>query len=260
MPKQNVYGLNIHYQEMGKKQTNTPTLLFIHGWCADLSSFDEQMKYFSETNQCIAVDLPGFGKSSRPKLDYTMTIYGEILNEFCAKLKLKKPVLLGHSLGGLIALEMSWQKPKLPAAIILVDPAPIIKHKDMIQNMQRSLEAIQSKGASHQVNTMMERFLFLPSDPEHLKDQIRKTARNTDQNTAETIWENIITYDGKQAFKSATAPIAYISAEKLQNSYSDLARYQPDMAWAQVMRAAHYAHLSEPQQVNAMIDSFLRHL
>ncbi|MBU0954839.1 MAG: alpha/beta fold hydrolase [Spirochaetes bacterium] len=71
----------------------------------------------------IAPDLPGFGRSS-PLPDADIAGYAKVMLDFIAALKLEKPLLLGHSLGGAVVMSMLDQQPKAFAAAILVDSCP----------------------------------------------------------------------------------------------------------------------------------------
>lgn len=266
MPELAIYGLKINYTDTGPKQSPlsggsekdgySAPLLFIHGWCSNHKTFSRQVAYFSQFRRCIAIDLPGFGHSAKPKIPFTMTIYGEVLNGFCQRLALKEPVLIGHSLGALIGLEMSWQKPDLPGAIIMLDSAPILPQKHLRHSMQQTYDNCQ-KGFKKQLETLSNQFFFLPHDPQEARDAALKASQQADKDAALSIWKHMMDYDGKRALKVATAPLAYISAEKQQNNRSQLQRQQPTLKWAQVMDGGHMAHMTQPEQVNAMIASFL---
>lgn len=258
MPDTTVYGVKIHYDEIKPKvKTSKPVLLFLHGWCSNTQSFEAQFKHFSRSHHCIAVDLPGFGKSAKPKIEFTLTIYGEILNQFCKQMALDSPILIGHSMGGLLALEMSWQEPDMPKKIILIDPAPIIQIKEIRQNMRQTLDNLREYGKEKQVQQMMDRFLFRPDSDPALKEKAKQAAIQADTDAAINIWQHMIEYNGKRAFKSAVAPIFYISGTLQQNQRPALERIQPTLTWAQVMMGSHNCHQTEYDQVNAMLDRIL---
>lgn len=75
----------------------------------------------------IFVDM---AKAPRPDQDYTMAGFADDLAWLCAELGLMKPIVVGHSMGGNVALELAARYPKIPASIVLIDsivfPPPII--------------------------------------------------------------------------------------------------------------------------------------
>jgi pimeloyl-ACP methyl ester carboxylesterase len=74
--------------------------------------------FFAKSHRVVSVDLRGHGKSDDPEQDYTMAIFANDLAWLCEKLRLIKPVVIGHSMGGNIALELAARYPHVPASIV----------------------------------------------------------------------------------------------------------------------------------------------
>ncbi len=72
----------------------------------------------------IALDLPCFGRSCKPETDHRISTYAKYLEEFVNALGLKEFHLVGHSLGGAIAVQYALDFPKKVKKLVLVDPAP----------------------------------------------------------------------------------------------------------------------------------------
>lgn len=122
MPYVEVDGLRLYYERAGH---GDPELLFVHGWCCDWTAFQPQFDYFSQTHAVTALDLRGCGRSDRPKEGYGIPNFADDLERFCAEVAIAKPVVVGHSLGGMIGVELAARHPSLPRALVLVDPGPI---------------------------------------------------------------------------------------------------------------------------------------
>lgn len=112
----------IHGQKLWYTDTKRgKPVLFLHGWrqtcdCWDVPSIIKQ-KY-----RIITLDLPGHGQSPITK-PYTLDDLVGLVIEFCASLKLEKPVVIGHSLAGTIVARLLSYHPDFAAAIFLVAPA-----------------------------------------------------------------------------------------------------------------------------------------
>lgn len=78
-------------------------LIFLHGWGSDLHTFDKLTAQINDEFTVYQIDLPGFGLSEMPRA-YSIFEYASIINEFCFKLKIQKPTIIGHSFGGRIAI------------------------------------------------------------------------------------------------------------------------------------------------------------
>lgn len=95
-----INGLEINYEAYG----SGPKLLLLHGWATNLHSFDKVSQALCQRFQVIKVDLPGFGLSQAPKETYGVFEYADFIEKFLEYLDVKEIFILGHSMGGAIAL------------------------------------------------------------------------------------------------------------------------------------------------------------
>lgn len=111
-------GVSVHYLRGG---SGTP-LLLVHGLG---SSAGVEFYYNLEalaTRHCVyAVDLPGFGRSDKPSVDYTIEFFVEVLRDFMDSQGLRRAALMGVSLGGRIALGFALEYPGRVERLVLVD-------------------------------------------------------------------------------------------------------------------------------------------
>ncbi|HQW54736.1 MAG TPA: alpha/beta hydrolase [Saprospiraceae bacterium] len=111
--------IQLAYTEQG---SGTP-LLFIHGLGSYLPAWNKNVVSLSKNYECIAVDLPGYGHSSKGNYEGSMTFYAGVLKEFLEQKGIKRVVVAGHSMGGQIAMTMALQYPELVDKLILLAPA-----------------------------------------------------------------------------------------------------------------------------------------
>lgn len=117
--------LRIAYLEEGKGKQ---TLLMIHGLGGNLSHWDRNIPELSKKNRVIAIDLPNYGMSSPQKpgdQEGILKHYSAVIHEFIRKKKLKRVVLVGHSMGGQTALLTALDYPELVRKLVLAAPAGI---------------------------------------------------------------------------------------------------------------------------------------
>jgi pimeloyl-ACP methyl ester carboxylesterase len=97
-------------------------LVFSHGFGASLYSWRKNLDPISKHHRVCAPDLPGFGYSDKPlDADYTIDAYADFIIQFMDKLQIKQAVLVGHSLGGGIAMLTSLKYPSRVRSLILLD-------------------------------------------------------------------------------------------------------------------------------------------
>ena len=115
-------GVKLHYEEAGAGE---PAIVLIHGWCCDRTYFAPQAAHFAPTRRCISVDLRGHGQSDKPEQEYSIAGFADDVAWLCAQLGVERPVVAGHSMGGLVALAMDLL-PRAEARDILVEgPAAV---------------------------------------------------------------------------------------------------------------------------------------
>ncbi|OHB70295.1 MAG: hypothetical protein A2W23_03895 [Planctomycetes bacterium RBG_16_43_13] len=91
----------------------------------------------SKSFRCIAPDIIGFGESDKPKIDYSINGFADFIHKFLNVLSIKKANVLGHSMGGTIAIALSIQSREIIDKLILVNP--VIKGKDAFSTRVRML-------------------------------------------------------------------------------------------------------------------------
>ena len=113
-------GLEINYIKEGKGKT---ALLFLHGLSSNADAWSKNIEELQKKYTCIALDLPGFGKSTIESNKYKPSYFAEISYKLIQKLKLKNVVLVGHSMGGQASIKLALNYPNAIQKLILIAPA-----------------------------------------------------------------------------------------------------------------------------------------
>ena len=141
MPSLRRDGVALFYEEA---EGDDPPVLLIHGIGCDHTHFEPQFEHFARRGQrVVAVDLRGHGKSDKPHQSYTMQVFADDLAWKCERLGLHKPVVIGHSMGGVVALALGY--PDVSSAIVMID-APVVRPSEGRAALQRHID--QLRGAS----------------------------------------------------------------------------------------------------------------
>jgi len=106
-----INGINIHYEQYGRPITEEEdVLVLIHGYLSSTFSFRFLIPYLQEDYAVLAIDLPGFGKSDKTKhFHYSLHSYGQLVLDSLQAFGIQKAILIGHSMGGQIALQAALQ-------------------------------------------------------------------------------------------------------------------------------------------------------
>jgi pimeloyl-ACP methyl ester carboxylesterase len=111
-------GARIHYVNYGK---GDEALVLIHGWTMDLDNWRDQIPAFAKRSRVIAVDLPGHGQSDKPQTTYSMELFARAVEAVMHDAKVKRAVLVGHSMGTPVARQFYRKYPEKTLAIVIVD-------------------------------------------------------------------------------------------------------------------------------------------
>lgn len=115
-----VKGKRIFYESGG----SGPPIVMVHGAGQDTTSWRYNFQAFAQSHRVIAVDLPGHGKSEMvlPPIDST-ECFASYLWDFIEELHLKRPILMGHSMGAGICLTVALEHGRKLAGVVAVDGA-----------------------------------------------------------------------------------------------------------------------------------------
>ncbi len=127
----------------GAMMREVPTVILLHGGPGfDHSNFKPDFSRLAEVAQVVYLDHRGNGRSDRgdPK-KWNLPQWGDDLRAFCDALEIERPVVLGNSFGGMVAMSYATRHPDHPAKLVLSSTAAVSRR-------DRSLEMFQKRGGA----------------------------------------------------------------------------------------------------------------
>ncbi len=112
-------GIELHYVSMGRG----PVTLLVHGLGGFAESWHRTLAALAPSSHVIAFDLPGFGQSSKPNRPYTIGFFAQVVEELLELLDVERVRLVGHSLGGGVALAFALARPERVERLALLAAA-----------------------------------------------------------------------------------------------------------------------------------------
>ncbi len=246
-------GLTLAYETAG---TGSTAMVFIHGWCCDRSYFAPQFKYFSTTRTVACLDLRGHGDSDRPEPGpgvYSVETLADDVLAVIDHSRLTRPVLVGHSLGALVALACASRGEDV-AAVVMVDPAPITNER--VKQYFRDSVQVCAADVDGSWRTGFAENLFMSSDVVRRAEIVTAMAAGPPE-IAAAVLHAMADFDGATALSSVDLPVGSIGSAGPSNRTADLVRLCPAITIGQTLGAGHFNHLEVPEQVNPMIERFL---
>ena len=113
-----IHGHPVGFRRAGS--TNDETVLLIHGLAGSSKTWDAVMGPLSERYDVIAPDLLGHGESAKPRGDYSLGAFASGIRDFLTMLDVGSVSIVGHSFGGGVAMQLSYQHPHLVDRLVLV--------------------------------------------------------------------------------------------------------------------------------------------
>lgn len=119
-----VPGARLHFVELGPEETpDTPPIVMTHGLMGQLRNFSHSLAgHLARDHRVILVDRPGWGHSTLSGARPDLAGQARMIAALIEQLGLEKPLVVGHSMGGALALALALERPELPGALALVAP------------------------------------------------------------------------------------------------------------------------------------------
>jgi pimeloyl-ACP methyl ester carboxylesterase len=127
-------GHNVYYVQAGEKHPQRPPLLLVHGFGASTDHWRKNITGLCNDFQVFAIDLLGFGRSAKPKLQYSGDLWRDQLHDFISEVIGEKAVVAGNSLGGYACLCVGAEYPDSVAGVVLLNSAGPFSQPEAIES------------------------------------------------------------------------------------------------------------------------------
>ena len=252
-------GLSIACDVRGKGDT---ALVFLHGWGGDREYWKHQADAFAADYTVVTVDQAGHGASGNDRKTWTVEGLAGDVEVVVKELKLKRVILVGHSMGGPVALLAAKRLPGTVVAIVGVDTlqdAEMKRPEELVKNLTDGLE----KDFKGMVGGMFGAMLAEKSDPK-LKDWLGAKAASREPAVAIALMKDLFSLDQKKAFKEAGVPVRCINSAGGYQFFTPTAvgtnKKYADYDAVTIPDVGHYPMLEKPTEFNEKLRGVLRGL
>jgi pimeloyl-ACP methyl ester carboxylesterase len=247
-------GIKLVYEDRGQ---GGPALVFAHGWTCDRSLFAPQAEHFAPRHRVVSVDLRGHGGSDKPKGPYPIDVYADDLARLIGELGLGKVVAIGHSLGGNVVLQLAAAHPDRVAAIVMIEPAPFALPPEFRGAFTAMVAAIEA--GNQAPRRQFAEQLFLPTSDPKLKAAVLELMLAAPSHVASSALKGLLAFDSLAAAAQCKVPALHLAATAPLSPPHLMSQWLPGVVNGWTVGAGHFCHLEAPEQVNAMVEGFLRH-
>ena len=246
-----VDGMAIHSSSVG----GGPTIVFVHGWTCDGSSWTAQVPAFAKDHRVITLDLPGHGRSGSPKDGkLSMDVFARAVEAVRVEANAERIVLVGHSMGAPVIRQYAHAYPERVAGLVAVDgPLDLRAFGELPPGVPPPLTGPEGRAAREG----MIRSMFIPETPAPLQQQILSMMLAAPESTAVGAmnavfdpairWTDVIDAPALSVF-AGTANVPDPATTK---------QLYPKHEQMQIAGTGHFLMMEKPAEFNRVLAAFL---
>ena len=244
---------NINYEILG---TGNPVIL-LHGWLATLETMRPIANNLSKDFKVYLVDIVGFGKSDMPEYPLKSDDFGDFLEEFIIKLKIRNPILIGHSNGGRMIINAVGRGKVSAKKIVLMDSAGL-KPK---RKLSYYVKVVFFKIGKFLLN-LLPNTKTIKSFKEKLRNKVGSSDYEASKPVMKETMKRILKEDVSDLLPKISVPTLLIwGTADTATPISDakkMERLIPDCGLVEYVGGSHFAYLENLQNCNKVLVVFLK--
>lgn len=235
-----VQGLNVNYIQYGKGKD----ILLLHGWGQNVEMMKPLGDGFCDRYRITIIDFPGFGNSEEPHEAWTIDKYSLMLEEFVKQVGIKKPIVMGHSFGGRVAIRYSARN---NIEKLVLFGSPCIRIQEELPLKVKVLKKLKTLPGMNKLGEYMKQFIG-SRDYKAASPIMRETL------------VNVVNEDLSKYAREIEEPTLLIWGENDDeapvNEARELEKLMMDAALI-ILPGTHYAYLENLARVITILNSFI---
>lgn len=246
-------GIELYYTEAGQGE---PALVFLHGGGGWSEHWQAQLPYCVAFTRVVTCDLRGHGRSAAPRGRYAIETFVDDLHALLTQLAIARPILVGHSLGGTVALRYAFDYPDAVAGLVVIDAgcqaeltsradyrALVVARVHDFAAARATLRPYDSSPDSGRAAVVHAALAATPAPP---------------VGVIHATHYGIITHNNAAAAAFITCPVLVLGAADMAYwpSIQRWRDYVPHARLLGIPHSGHYLMLEQPEQVNTALAQF----
>jgi pimeloyl-ACP methyl ester carboxylesterase len=251
-------GVHVQYHVYGAGE---PTLVFIHGWSEDSNYWRAQVPAFRQRHTVVTVDLAGHGGTDGSRTEWTIARFGQDVATAMAAVPSQQIILVGHGMGGPVAVEAARKLGKRVLGIIGVETfnsvgAPV-PGKAQVDGLIKPFEA-DFIGSTRELVT---EHLFVPGGNRDLANKVAYDISLSPQRTAIPALRALLEYDFTEPLKEIAVPIVAIDSDLGEPvNEARIRKVLPKFHAVTIKGVGHFLMMEDPARFNAALEAEIQAL
>lgn len=235
-------------------------MVLVHGYLGGSEQWAAEMEQFSDRFHVIAPNLPGFGSAAGEESFARIEDMAAHIVALLDGLGVKEFILLGHSMGGMIAQTIAAMVGRRVRKLILYGTGPLGVMPDRFEPIEKSRERLDREGVQETIEKIGSTWFFHGSQAPGF-ELVRRIGATANPDAARSALDAMSVWDGRPALKSMEMPTLIVWGDH-DRSYrwpqiETLWKTLPDALLSVIPGAAHAAHLEKPKLFHAILEDFL---
>jgi pimeloyl-ACP methyl ester carboxylesterase len=251
-------GVHVQYHVYGSGE---PALVFIHGWSCDSNYWSAQVPFFKQHYTVVTVDLAGHGGTDSNRSEWSIERFGQDVAAAMAAVPNHRAILIGHSMGGPVAIEAARKLGKRVIGIVGVDtfntvgaPAP---SKAQVDAIIKPLEA----DFIGQTRKLVTEHLFHPGGDRELANKVAYDMSLSPPRVAIPALRALLEYDFTQPLADLAVPVVAIDSDLGEPvNEARIRKLLPKFHAVTLTGVGHFLMMEDPQRFNAALQTEIQGL
>jgi pimeloyl-ACP methyl ester carboxylesterase len=206
-----------------------------------------------QTRRAIALDLRGHGQSpAAADGNYDIETVAQDVQTTLAGLGIERFILVGHSMGGSVAVAYAGAYPQQVAGLLLVDPSGD-STQIPAEQAQGFLGAMQSEAYTAVIEDYWQQ--ILTNATETTQANVMRDLRQTEKTTVVSLMQSLFSFDPRPALQSYHGPRLSVITPLNEAPFA-LHNLVPDFPHQLIKDTSHWLHMDKPEQFNQILDDF----
>ncbi|MGH2374951.1 MAG: alpha/beta fold hydrolase [bacterium] len=240
-----------------------PPLVLLHGIGGGAASWRYQIEEFARAYRVLAWDMPGYG-GSQPAAEYSFPGYTQRLREFLAERAIARPILVGHSIGGMIVQEYLAVHPEAARAVVLYATSPAFGRKEGEWQQQflraRLAPLDEGKTMAELAPGIVRGLVGSGATADGVALAVACMAAVPEE-TYRAVVLSLVEFDRREGLGRFTVPCLVVAGEEDTNApptmMEKMATRIPGAQYHRLPGLGHLAHQEDPAAFNRVLWTFL---
>jgi 3-oxoadipate enol-lactonase len=239
-------------------------LVFLHGIGGAARAWRGQIAAFGDRYRAVAWDMPGYGGSA-PLANVNISTLADALQDFLQQIDARKPIVVGHSIGGMIVQQWLTKYPRDAAAVVLAQTSPAFGKAEGDWQKQFIEARLGPLDRGETMKTLAPSLVkeLVGDNPDAGGMQLaRDCMGNVPEASYRAMMLALLGFDQRKALADISVPTLVLSGSKDKNApapmMAKMATYIPSATYIELEGAGHLVNLEQPGVFDAALDQFLK--